>query len=114
MTTEGITHMVTALGNLVTVLAEADPTDKAEIYRQIGLTLTYHPEDKRVQAEVRPDAGMYVRMCPRGGLGPRSWWYIPEPGIYHQPKLTRKGPAGPAIRRRKEAAAPARLTGPGA
>jgi hypothetical protein len=47
------------------------------------------------------------------GLGPHSWWYIPESGIYHQPKLTRKGPAGPAIRRRKEAAAPARPTGPG-
>ena len=38
---------------------------------------------------------------------PRSWWYIPESGIYHQSKLTRKE-AGPAIRRRKEAAAPAR------
>ena len=48
-----------------------------------------------------------------GGLGPRSWWYIPKRGIYHQPKLARKGPAGPGIRRRKEAAAPARLTGPG-
>ena len=23
-----------------------------------------------------------------GGLGPRSWWYIPESGIYHQAKLT--------------------------
>jgi len=42
------------------------------------------------------------------GLDPRSWWYIPESGIYHQSKLTRKEPAGPAIRRRKEAAAPAR------
>jgi hypothetical protein len=43
-----------------------------------------------------------------GGLGPRSWWYIPERGIHHHSKLTRQGPAGPAFRRRKEAAAPAR------
>jgi hypothetical protein len=48
-----------------------------------------------------------------GGLEPPRRWYIPESGIYHQSKLTRKGPTGPAIRRRKEAAAPARLTGPG-
>ena len=43
-----------------------------------------------------------------GGLDPRPWWYIPKRGIYHQPKVTRKGPPGPAIRRRKDAAAPAR------
>ena len=33
------------------------------------------------------------------GLEPRSWWYIPESGIYHHSKLTRKGPAGPASNR---------------
>ena len=47
------------------------------------------------------------------GLDPPSWWYIPERGIHHHSKLTRQGPAGPASRRRKEAAAPARPTGPG-
>lgn len=47
-----------------------------------------------------------------GGLGPPSWWYIPESGIYHHSKLTRQGPTerNPQT---KEAAAPARLTGPG-
>ena len=30
-----------------------------------------------------------------GGLGPRSWWYIPESGIYHHSTLTRKGRPGP-------------------
>jgi len=48
-----------------------------------------------------------------GGLGPRPWWYIPESGIYHHSKLTRQRPAGPAFRRRQEAAAPGRPTGPG-
>lgn len=33
---------------------DADPADKAEIYRQLGLTLTYHPNEKRVVAEARP------------------------------------------------------------
>ena len=47
------------------------------------------------------------------GLDPRSWWYIPKWGIHHHSKLTWQGPAGPAFRRRKEAAAPACLTGLG-
>jgi hypothetical protein len=40
------------------------------------------------------------------GLDPRSWWYIPESGIHHQPKLTRQGPPGSAFRRRIAAAPP--------
>ncbi len=65
MTGEEIARMVPALGSLVMVLADANPPDKAEVYRQLGLTLIYHPDGKRVQAEVTPDAGMYVRTCPR-------------------------------------------------
>ena len=53
----------------------------------------------------RPGAGE-VPACPEtggywgitvseGGLEPRSWWYIPESGIYHQSKLTQQGPPGP-------------------
>ena len=49
----------------------------------------------------------------RGGLGPCPWWYIPESGSYHHSKLTRQGPAEPAIHRRKEVAAPAFPVGPG-
>ena len=41
-----------------------------------------------------------------GGLEPLSWWYIPESGIHHQPKLTRQGPPGSAFRRRIAAAPP--------
>ena len=41
-----------------------------------------------------------------GGLEHLSWWYIPESGIHHQPKLTRQGPPGSAFRRRIAAAPP--------
>ena len=34
-----------------------------------------------------------------GGLGPRSWWYITETVIYHQPKLTRPRPCRAGISR---------------
>ena len=29
--------------------------------------------------------------------GPRPWWYIPESGIYHQPKLTQPRPCRAGI-----------------
>src|SRR5260370_40112710 len=62
-------------------------------------------------------AGRFGEIAPvfvsEGGLEPRSWWYIPKRGIHHHSKLTRQGSAGPAFRRRKEAAAPACPTGPG-
>jgi hypothetical protein len=54
-----------ALGELLKVLALADPADKAEVYSRLGLTLIYHPEDKRVIAEMRPEPVMYVGKCPR-------------------------------------------------
>jgi hypothetical protein len=66
ITREEITSLVNALGDLMTVLTEADPADMAEVYQQLGLTLTYDPAAKRVKAEARPESIMYVRECPRG------------------------------------------------
>lgn len=57
---------VNALGELMTVLREADPADKAEVYQQLGLSLTYDPAAKRVKAEARPESIVYVGTCPRG------------------------------------------------
>jgi hypothetical protein len=36
--------------------AGADPTDRAEVYRQLGLKLTYHPEQQKVRVQAQPDA----------------------------------------------------------
>ena len=41
MTQEEIMNLVTELGGRMQALKGADPADKAEIYRRIGLTLTY-------------------------------------------------------------------------
>ena len=46
-----ITNLGQALGDIVTVLRDADPADKAEVYRQLGLRLTYQPETQTVRAE---------------------------------------------------------------
>jgi len=72
MTTDEITSLVTALGDLMQVLEEADPVDRAEVYSRLGLTLTYHPEGRRMEVKMRPNLGVYVRKCPRGDLNPHG------------------------------------------
>ncbi|MBQ1030395.1 recombinase zinc beta ribbon domain-containing protein [Micromonospora sp. C97] len=47
-----ITALVTALGDTTTVFRDADPADKAEVYRQLGLRLNYQPETQTVRAAV--------------------------------------------------------------
>jgi site-specific DNA recombinase len=65
MTEEEIMELVAELGRIIEALKDADPADKAEVYRRIGLTLTYHPQEKRAAAEARPNSIMYVGACPR-------------------------------------------------
>ena len=72
MTEQEITDMVTAVGDIVTVLTEADPADKAEIYTQLGLRLIYEPGGHRVTAEAKPQTIMYEGECPRGDLNPHA------------------------------------------
>ncbi len=40
--------LIEGLGDMVAVLANADPTKRAELYEAIGLRLTWHPHDKKV------------------------------------------------------------------
>jgi site-specific DNA recombinase len=63
---DDIARIVAALGDLVPVLAGADPAKKAETYSQLGLTLKYRPAERTVQVAARPIGPMYVRKCPRG------------------------------------------------
>jgi site-specific DNA recombinase len=66
MTPDEITTLIASLGNLLTVLRDADPADKAAIYHGLGLRLTYQPGHKKVIAEAKPTAIMYEGLCPRG------------------------------------------------
>jgi len=54
MTEEEITALVTQLGAIMQALGDADPADKAEVYGRLGLTLTYHPKEKRVRQKPDP------------------------------------------------------------
>jgi site-specific DNA recombinase len=64
MTAEEITRVVASLRDLMSVLAAAGPAGKTQIYSQLGLALTYHPDSQMVSAEARP-LPMSVRKCPR-------------------------------------------------
>jgi hypothetical protein len=46
--------IVDKLADIACVLDDADPADKAEIFRRLGLKLTYHPGQRLVQATVEP------------------------------------------------------------
>jgi site-specific DNA recombinase len=68
LTCDQITAIVHQVGELTTVLAEADPTDRAEVYRQLGLKLTYRPEQQKVRVQAQPDADSYGEIARvRGG-----------------------------------------------
>ena len=63
MTAEQVKALVAALRDIVDVLADADPADKAEFYNELGVTLRYDPEGMvTVQAHPRG-----VTVCVGGG-----------------------------------------------
>ncbi|RQX13717.1 hypothetical protein DDE19_25220 [Micromonospora ureilytica] len=50
------------------MLRDADPDDKAEVYRQLGLRLTYQTETQTVRAAVDLSAHRGVMLRVRGGI----------------------------------------------
>jgi site-specific DNA recombinase len=58
MSRDDIAAVVAAFGDLVRVVREAEAADKADVYAQLGMTLTYRPESRLVEATVRPPANM--------------------------------------------------------
>ncbi|WP_156313116.1 hypothetical protein [Micromonospora sp. HK10] len=69
-----IIALVTALGDITSVLRDADPADKTEVYRQLGLRLAYQPEMQTVRAEVRSQRAPWgYGLCPRPELTTTTW-----------------------------------------
>jgi site-specific DNA recombinase len=54
MTEAEIRSIVEKLADIAQVLRDADPNDKSEIFRQLGLKLTYHPGRRLVEAKIQP------------------------------------------------------------
>jgi site-specific DNA recombinase len=52
MSRDEIASIVSTFRDVLAVLRDADPTDKTEIYTQLGLRLTYQPGERLVRTEV--------------------------------------------------------------
>jgi hypothetical protein len=46
LTASQVRALVEALRDIVAILAEADQEDKADLYSELGVSLTYHPEGR--------------------------------------------------------------------
>ena len=55
---DDIAAIVAAFADLAQVVREADPADKADLYAQLKLTLTYQPDQRLVEATVKPELDM--------------------------------------------------------
>jgi site-specific DNA recombinase len=66
MTEAEIKTIVDKLADIARVLQDADPDDKAEVFRQLGLKLTYHPGRQLVEAEIEAPQHWYFDSV-RGG-----------------------------------------------
>ncbi len=53
LTREEISTMVETLGDVASALAEAEPAEKADLYRQLNLRLTYQPTTSTVRADMK-------------------------------------------------------------
>ena len=55
-------------GGLLNTLRHADPADKTEVYRELGVRLTYNHTEHTVLAETRPTSSVCVVSVSEGGL----------------------------------------------
>ncbi|MGE5829880.1 MAG: hypothetical protein ACM30G_16180, partial [Micromonosporaceae bacterium] len=69
MTPGEINTAVEALSGIARILRSADPMDKADIYRQLALKLTYEPGLRLIKAEADPN-GSCTKVCRRPELNP--------------------------------------------
>jgi len=81
MTPDDIAAIVAALGDLARVVHDAEPADKAEIYTQLGLTLTYQPERRLVEATIKPGLNMCKGFVSEGGLEPGNPRIFPDSAL---------------------------------
>ncbi|MFJ5591026.1 hypothetical protein ACIQCG_14850 [Streptomyces noursei] len=54
MTRDEIARLVRSISDLAAAIRQADPEDKAEVYHQLGLQLTYTPGHQTIHAEINP------------------------------------------------------------
>lgn len=76
MTRDEVSTVLTELGDLARVVVQAEAADKAELYRELGLKLTYRPEKQLVEAQVVPGLDMCERLVSEGGAEPNAHAFV--------------------------------------
>src|SRR6266542_741224 len=75
LTEDDIRALITALGNLRDVIRDAGPAEKAAIYDQLDLKVTFKPGEAKIRAEVTIGPENYVEhaeQCGDTGRGPTT------------------------------------------
>ncbi|GAA0917755.1 recombinase family protein [Nonomuraea longicatena] len=70
ITEKEINEMIPTMAAFPEILRDADPADRNDLYKQMGLHLVYDPLERVVAVEARPS--MYQSACPRGDLNPHA------------------------------------------
>ncbi len=70
LTRAEIETLIESLGGMADILGRADASEKLELYRQLGLKLTYDHTARSVVAEVDPQPPVGVVVVSEGGLEP--------------------------------------------
>lgn len=65
LTVDEVLDMLTGLGDVARRLAHTQAKDKAALYRELGMRLTYEPGSRRVTVEIRTTPAMGKRTCRR-------------------------------------------------
>jgi hypothetical protein len=74
MTADQLDAIAEAFNDLLGLLRDADPRDRAELYSRLGLRMTYRPGPETLMAEVVTPAELRVfDMCPEGDLNPSNY-----------------------------------------
>jgi hypothetical protein len=60
--------MIDSLGGLLSVLRQAAANDKCDLYRQLGVSLTYQHEGRIATVEVAPRLSVDLTDVSEGGL----------------------------------------------
>ncbi len=74
-----IIKIIGRVGDLTVAINRADPMDRAELYREIGLKMVYIPQKQLVEARLEPDPHMCRWSVSEGCHEPlthaaSSWW----------------------------------------
>jgi hypothetical protein len=67
ITPDELAALIDSVGEVAAVLDEGDDTDKADLYRRLGLRLTFNPEARIVEAETHVEPERWATDCVEGG-----------------------------------------------